>query len=114
MTADIARRRKICLRIDGRANHRRDIAQREVPLVVEARQQRRPRLPHARFLMTSEADSALREIVIFEPGRRLKGSMAGDARKLLRQLQVQLMRKRPLGSGRARDQNQKDNSHFPL
>ena len=36
MAPDIAWRRKIRFRIDGRANHRRDIAQREVLLVIEA------------------------------------------------------------------------------
>ena len=35
MAPDIARRRKIRLRIDGRANHRRDIPEREVFLMIE-------------------------------------------------------------------------------
>ena len=40
--------------------------------------------------------------------------MASHAGQFLRQLQVQLMRKRPLGSGRARNQDQEGKLHFPL
>ena len=69
MPPDIARRRKIRLRIDGCANHRRNVPQREVPLVIEARQQSRPRLTDARFLMAAQTDSPLRQIIIFNPRR---------------------------------------------
>ena len=77
--ADIVRRREIGFRIDGRANHRRDISQREVLLVIETQKQSRPRLPHARLLMTPQADIRRREVVVFEPGRGLNGRMAGEA-----------------------------------
>ncbi len=123
MAPDVTRRREIRFRIDGRANHRRDIPQREVFLMIEPRQKSRPRLTDARFLMTAQTDSPRREVVIFEPRRGWNGSMAGNAGQLLRQLQVQFMRKRPLGGGRARyspkrqrgdNPDQKCKSHFPL
>ena len=66
---DIARRRKIRLRIDGRANHRRDISQCDVLLMIEARQESRPRLTDARFLMTAQTNRPWRQVVIFKPRR---------------------------------------------
>src|SRR2546430_5264058 len=99
------------LRMDARANHGPYIPQREVLFMIEPRQQSRPRLPDTSFLMTAETNSPRRQVVIFEPRRGCNRGMASDADQPLRQLQVQLMRKRPLGDGRARTQDQKGNFH---
>ena len=116
MPADIARRRQISLRIDRRADHRREIAHSEMLLMIETLEERRPRLSDARFFVASEADRGGREVVIFHTRRRWNGSVAGDAGQPGRQFQMQLMRKRPrvLGRGRARYRDRKGKSHFPL
>jgi len=58
MASDIAHRREVSLRVDRGANNGRDIPERQVLLVIEARQQSRPRLSdtHLVFLVADQAD----------------------------------------------------------
>src|ERR1700722_555476 len=106
---DIARRRKIRFRIDRGADYGSDVAEREVLLVIEAREQRGPRNSDCRVLVASHADRDRRQIVVFEPRGVRNRSMARDALEFLRKLQMQLMRKRPwlLRRGRRSHQEQK-------
>src|SRR5437016_8245891 len=60
MPPDIAGRREISLRIDRRANHRRQIAHGKMLLMIETLEQGRPRLSDARLFVASEADRGSR------------------------------------------------------
>src|SRR5690242_1252 len=116
MPPDIARWRKVRFRVDRGADHRRDVAQRQVLLVTEARQQSRRRLANARLFVTPETEGHRGKVIVFHARRGLNRCMAADASQFRAELQMKLMRKRPrsLGRGRACDQKRKSKSHFPL
>src|SRR5436309_14115361 len=100
MPPDIARGRKIRFRIDGSADHRRDIAERQVLLVTEARQQSRRRLADGRLFVAPETEGHRGKIIVLHTRRGLNRRMTRAASRFRWQPQTKLMRKRPRSLGR--------------
>src|SRR5258708_4899513 len=66
MAPDVAWRRQIRFRIDRAADNRGDIAEREMLLVIEAREYRGPRRVDGCVLVAARADPDRRQVVVVE------------------------------------------------
>src|SRR2546421_9541381 len=62
MPPDIAGRRKVTLRVNRRANHRSNVAERQMPFVTKAVEQRRPWLSNAGLFVAAQADRQRRRL----------------------------------------------------